>query len=115
MRSWVIASMGLMLGASASSARAQGATNFLLPGQHASTLLGSVTPVVNQPISITNLAAPLPNQAGSSWFTSLFKGFSTPSFPPNIGGSPLPSPSAYPSYPSKLVPMAPTTSTLGGG
>jgi hypothetical protein len=109
---WKVA-VGLLLGMATGSARGQGTTNFLQNGQHASSLLGTSHPIVNQPIDLTNLAAPLPTQSGGTWLTGLFKGFSTPSFPPTIGQSPLPPPSAFKSthYPNKLQPMMPIMPT----
>jgi hypothetical protein len=105
-----IACLGLAL--AAAPARAQGLTNFFQPGQRASTFgTGSAQTIVNQPIDTGAAIAPFPGQReGTQFLPSFFHNFHIPGFPPAVGTSPLPPPSAFPStqYPDfKAVPFVP--------
>jgi hypothetical protein len=86
----------------------QGTSRFLPAGSRASTMNGSARRVINTPVDTSLAIAPFPTQKGS-FFSSLFRKPTLPSFPAIAGQSNLPSPSSFKStkYPNTFKPLPP--------
>lgn len=97
----------VMPSAQASAIAAQGQTAAVfLPGMRASTISGAFgTPaIINKPIVIPNALGPNPTLTSStSFFGNFFHMWQNPGFPPKIGQSALPPPSAFPTYKNNQV------------
>jgi hypothetical protein len=79
--------------------------------QQVSSFVGSFNPqpIVNVPIDMSNIVAPIPSYKPPFSLSSLIPNIKLPNFPLLFGSSSLPSPSSFPSthYPNSFQPLPP--------